>query len=320
MQEINLTVTSESAGSRLDAFLASRLSVVSRSAIQRAIESSEILVNERPAKASYKLRAGDEIQVELSEPEPLTAQPENIPLTLLHEDHDIIVINKPAGMVVHPGAGIVSGTLANALVFHLQQQSVTSGAGSDPLRPGIVHRLDVGTSGLMVAAKHERAQIHLSRQFAERKVEKKYIALVYGNLKSDRGKIEEPLGRDPRNRIRMAIRPRGQGRSALTLYEVKERFCEFTLLDVEIKTGRTHQIRVHLSHHKHPIVGDQAYDQGRSNSVKSLQAKSAIQKLSRPFLHAASLSFTHPGNGARLFFHAPLPEDLSEMLTLLRNL
>lgn len=301
---------------RLDAFLASKLKETSRSVIQRAIESGNIVVNERNAKTSYKVRAGDEILIELPEVTPLEATPESIPLQMVYEDDDLIVVNKPAGMVVHPGAGITSGTLANALVYYLGQQlSQTQGA----LRPGIVHRLDVGTSGLIVVAKTDRAHLNLAAQFEGRTVFKRYVALVYGNVAANAGRIDAPIGRDPRNRVRMAVRPKAQGREALTLYTVAERFDEFTLLDVEIKTGRTHQIRVHLMHIKHPIVADSTYDSGRVNSIKNQKIRAAIVQLNRPFLHAGKLSFNHPVSGERLNFSAPLPDDLETFLRVIRG-
>lgn len=307
----HLIVTLESAGTRLDAFLASQLADVSRATIHKAIQSGDCFVNNGIAKASYKVRVGDQIQLELPEVAPLEAAPENIPLDIVYEDDELIVVNKPAGMVVHPGAGVPSGTLANALVYHFNHLSQ-----ANSLRPGIVHRLDVGTSGLMVVAKTDRAHQHLAAQFEARTTEKHYTALVYGTIKADAGRIDEPIGRDPRNRVRMAVRERG--RSAITLYRVVERFADFALLDVEIKTGRTHQVRVHLAHLKHPIVGDATYDGGRVNMVKEGRLRKAIEKLGRPFLHAASLQFEHP-NGARLAFEVPLPEGLQEYLALLHN-
>ena len=309
--EIMITVATELAGARLDAFLAAQLADVSRATIQKAILSGDCFVNDRSIKASYKVRAGDEIQLELPAVLPLEAAPENIPLDIVYEDDDLIVVNKPAGMVVHPGAGVWSGTLANALVYHFNQLS-----NANSLRPGIVHRLDVGTSGLIVVAKTDRAHQHLAAQFEARTTEKHYTALVYGTIKTDAGRIDEPIGRDPRNRVKMAVRP--QGRHALTLYRVVERLTDFTLLDVEIKTGRTHQIRVHLAHLKHPIVGDATYEGGRVNMVKEARLRHAIEKLGRPFLHAANLGFEHLQK-ERLSFSVPLPGDLQTYLASLRN-
>jgi 23S rRNA pseudouridine1911/1915/1917 synthase len=310
-----VVVAEESAGTRLDAFLAAQLTDTSRATIQRAIESGHVAVNDRPAKPSYKVRAGDAIQVELPVAAPLAAAPEDIPLDIVHEDDEVIVVNKPAGMVVHPGAGVTSGTLAGALVYHFGGRlSQTQGA----LRPGIVHRLDVGTSGLIVVAKTERAHLSLAAQFEGRSVSKSYTALVYGVVAANEGRVDAPIGRDPHSRVKMAVRPKGQGREALTLYRVAERFDEFTLLDVEIKTGRTHQIRVHLAHLRHPVVADSTYDAGRANAVKNPRARAAVARLNRPFLHAARLGFAHPASGERLNFTAPLPDELERLLALLR--
>ncbi|MEK7834424.1 MAG: RluA family pseudouridine synthase, partial [Acidobacteriota bacterium] len=292
----------------------------SRSQVRRSIELGKVFVNNQPiTKPAYEVSAGEEIQITLPDTAPLEAKPEAIPLNIVYEDDEIIVINKAAGMVTHPGAGVASGTLANALVYHLQQQALQLPRRGGNSRPGIVHRLDVGTSGLIVVAKTDHAHLHLAEQFQSRKVRKIYSALVYGVLKEDEGKIEAPIGRDPRHRVRMAVRPTGVGRDAVTLYRVAERLDEFTLLDVEIKTGRTHQIRVHLAHINHPIVADPTYDAGKANSIKSVRLRAAINRLDRPFLHAAHLSFTHPASGERVEFSAPLPADLQAFLGLART-
>ncbi len=311
------TVVAEAAGTRLDTYLASQITTTSRSQVRRAIELGKVLVNNQPiTKPAYEVSAGEEIQIALPVTPPLEAKAEAIPLDIIHEDDEIIVVNKAAGMVTHPGAGVSSGTLANALVYHFQQQALQLPRRGGASRPGIVHRLDVGTSGLIVVAKTDRAHLHLAEQFQSRTVRKIYSALVYGMVKENEGRIEAPIGRDPRSRIKMAIRPAGDGRDALSLYRVAQRFDEFTLLDVEIKTGRTHQIRVHLAHIKHPIVADPTYDAGRANSIKSPKLRAAISKLERPFLHAARLSFTHPATGEQIEFHAPLPNDLQAFLDL----
>jgi len=316
---ISCTVQTESAGTRLDTYLASQIVTTSRSQVRRAIELGKVLVNNQPViKPAYEVSEGEKIEITLPETPPLEAKAEAIPLDIIHEDDEIIVINKPAGMVTHPGAGVRSGTLANALVYHFEQQDLKLPRRGGASRPGIVHRLDVGTSGLIVVAKTDRAHLHLAEQFQSRTVHKIYSALVYGTVKDNEGKIEAPIGRDPHSRVKMAIRPAGIGREALSLFQVVERFDEFTLLNVEIKTGRTHQIRVHLAHIKHPIVADPTYDTGRANSVKSPKLRAAISKLDRPFLHAARLSFTHPATGERVEFSAPLPDDLQTFLTLAR--
>jgi 23S rRNA pseudouridine1911/1915/1917 synthase len=298
---------------RLDSYLASRIEGWSRARLQRLIEDEDVLVNGEPAKPSYKLRALDEIEVELVSAPLINFAPENIPLNIIHEDDDIIVVNKPPGLVVHPAAGTQSGTLANALSYHFQNLSKHGGV----VRPGIVHRLDKDTSGLLVAAKTESAHMHLSDQFRSRAVSKSYVALVYGIVNPDRGRISEPIARDPRNRTRMAV-IRG-GRGALTLFKTRRNYDSFTLLDVDLKTGRTHQIRVHLSWLKHPIVGDQLYGGGRENNVRDPELRAQLRKLGRQFLHAEKLSFHHPRTEKVVSFEAPLPEDLNGFLQTLER-
>jgi 23S rRNA pseudouridine1911/1915/1917 synthase len=307
-----LTVPVEVENQRLDLFLASRFSETSRSAIQRAISGGDITVNGKTVKPSHRLRAGEEITGEIPAAPVIDAVPENIPLDIVYEDEEIIVVNKPAGMVTHPGAGAASGTLANGLVYYLNRIGRQPPRRGGASRPGIVHRLDVGTSGLIVVAKTDRAHLNLAEQFELRSVMKSYTAMVYGLVKDDSGKVEAPIGRDPRNRVKMAVT--NDGRQALTLYRVVERFDEFTLLDVEIKTGRTHQIRVHLAYIKHPVLADSTYSAGRANSIKSAQMRAAVARLDRPFLHAARLGFAHPVTGERMEFTAPLPPELRAFL------
>lgn len=306
-----ITVPSEAAGERLDSFISTQLDGVSRSSVRRAIDEDDCLVNDSPAKASYKVRAGDTIQVEIAPPPSLDAEPEEIPLTIVHEDETLVVVDKPAGMVIHPGAGVRSGTLANALVWHFNNLP-----GRERHRPGIVHRLDVGTSGLVVVAKTENAHQHLAQQFEARTVDKRYIALVYGQTPTE-GRIDAPIGRDPINRVKMAVN--SKGRPALTLFRTIESLDGFSLLEVQIKTGRTHQIRVHLAHLNHPIAGDPTYDRGRLSSIRNTETRSQVARLGRPFLHAAKLSFIHP-DGKRLSFTATLPPELEELLSYLRKL
>ena len=310
--QLSISVPPEAEDQRLDLFLASRFSETSRSAIQRAISGGGITVNGKAVKPSHRLKTGEEIAGEIPSAPVIDAVPEDIPLDIVYEDEEIIVVNKPAGMVTHPGAGAASGTLANGLVYYLNRIGHQPPRRGGASRPGIVHRLDVGTSGLIVVAKTDRAHLNLAEQFESRSVTKSYIALVYGTLKEDSGKIEAPIGRDPRNRVKMAVRR--DGRQATTLYRVVKRFDEFTLLDVEIKTGRTHQIRVHLAHIKHPVVGDSTYGAGRANSIKSARLRAAVARLDRPFLHAARLGFTHPATGERMEFTAPLPGELRAFL------
>ncbi len=307
-----LTVPVEAENQRIDLFLTSRFSETSRSAIQRAISGGDITVNGKTVKPSHRLRAGEEIAGEIPAAPVIDAVPEDIPLDILYEDEEIMVVNKPAGMVTHPGAGAASGTLANGLVYYLNRIGRQPPRRGGASRPGIVHRLDVGTSGLIVVAKTDRAHLNLAEQFESRSVMKDYTAMVYGAVKEDSGKIEAPIGRDPRNRVKMAVTR--DGRHATTLYRVVERFDEFTLLDVEIKTGRTHQIRVHLAHIKHPVVADSTYGAGRANSIKSAKLRAQAGRLDRPFLHAARLGFAHPATGERMEFTAPLPPELRAFL------
>jgi 23S rRNA pseudouridine1911/1915/1917 synthase len=299
------------AGARLDAFLAARVAGFSRTRLKQAIEDGDVLVAGRAAKPSYKLRAGDAVELETPAPPASNFTPEDIPLNIVFEDDSLIVIDKPAGLVVHPAAGVPTGTLANALAFHFAQLSASAGA----TRPGIVHRLDRDTSGLMVVAKTESAHEHLADQFRAREVFKSYVALVHGRVKGESGRVEEPIARDPRQRTRMAV-VRG-GRPALSLYHVRRAYERFTLLDVQIKTGRTHQIRVHLAHLKHPVVGDKVYNGGRDATVGDVRVRAAIRAMGRQFLHAARLGFRHPLTGAPLSFDAALPAELSRMLEAL---
>ena len=302
------SVTEEDVGQRLDTFLAAHIEGWSRARLQRLIDDADVLVNGIIAKPSYTLRANDQIEVELTVPQSISFSPENIPIEIVYEDDDLIVVNKAAGMIVHPAAGIESGTLANALAFHFEQLSTSGGV----VRPGIVHRLDKGTSGLLVVAKTEEAHEHLADQFRAREVFKSYIALVHGQVEKDTDQIDQPIARDPRNRTRMAV-VRG-GRPALSIYKVRRSSKCFTLLDVELKTGRTHQIRVHLAWLNHPVVGDEVYGGGRDKTVSDPKLRSRIAKLGRPFLHAEQLGFRHPRRSEELRFTAPLPQELEELI------
>jgi len=308
LETVNFQVSESNVDARLDSFLAAHIDGWSRARLQRLIEDEDVLINGKPAKASYKLRAGDEIEVELTAPATATFTPEDIPLEIIFEDDALIVVNKPAGLVVHPAAGVHSGTLANALAYHFQTLSTRAG----DVRPGIVHRLDKDTSGLMVVAKNEATHENLADQFRAREVFKSYVALVHGVVKQQSGRIEQPIARDPRTRIRMAVVRAGRG--ALSLYKVRRSFKSFTLLDVELKTGRTHQIRVHLAWLKHPVVGDEVYGGGRDKTVQDVRLRAAIRKLHRQFLHAERLGFRHPASGESLQFVAPLPEELIRLL------
>jgi 23S rRNA pseudouridine1911/1915/1917 synthase len=311
---LNFTSGAEDAGKRLDAFLAGKIENWSRSRLQRLIDDGDVSVNDAPVKSSYKVRAGDEIEIELTELPAVTFAPENIPLDIVYEDEFLAVINKRAGMVVHPGAGVSSGTLANAIAYHFKFQIPDSKFEN---RVGIVHRLDKDTSGLIVVAKNEAIHDALSEQFRRREVFKSYLALVHGETAETSGTIDAPIAREKHNRTKMSVR--AHGRQALSLWKVRARFEKFTLLNVEIKTGRTHQIRVHLSYLNHPVVGDETYNAGRDKTVRDLEIRRAITDLDRFFLHAEKLSFTHPETKEKMNFTAPLPPELTEFLEILQK-
>ena len=306
---------------RLDAYLADEIDGWSRSRLQRLIESEDVLVNDKSAKPSYKIHAGDEIEVELTELPATRFEPEDIPLDIIYEDQYLAVINKPAGMVVHPGAGVQSATLANAIAYHFGSGILDFGLPGEneqskiedlKSKIGIVHRLDKDTSGLIVVAKTDEIHEALSEQFRERQVYKSYVALVHGSPDQNTGKIEAPIGRNKHNRLRMKVAT--HGRSALSLWKVRQRYGKFTLLDVEIKTGRTHQIRVHMGYINHPIVGDEIYNEGRDNTVADTNVRNAIASMPRFFLHAEKLSFTHPKTGERMDFIQQIPVELRDFL------
>ncbi|HEX9959538.1 MAG TPA: RluA family pseudouridine synthase, partial [Pyrinomonadaceae bacterium] len=252
---LNFTAEAPDAGKRLDAFIAEKIENWSRSRLQRLIDDGDVSVNEKQAKSSYKIRAGDEIEVELSELPVVTFEPENIPLDIVYEDESLAVINKKAGMVVHPGAGVSNGTLANAIAYHFNFERSDATSQQSSSRVGIVHRLDKDTSGLIVVAKNQEAHDALSEQFRNREVFKSYLALVHGEVAEASGTIDAPIAREKHNRTKMSVRAHGRG--ALSLWKARQRFEKFTLLGVEIKTGRTHQIRVHCAFINHPVVGDE---------------------------------------------------------------
>jgi 23S rRNA pseudouridine1911/1915/1917 synthase len=302
-------VAPEHEGERLDAFLAAALPDRTRSQLQKLIKDGQVT---GPAKlrASTPVKAGQRFTIDLPEPEPSTAVAEDLPLPILYEDRDLVVIDKPAGMVVHPGAGHRSGTVVNALLHHVDD---LSGIGGE-LRPGIVHRLDRGTSGVMIAAKNDTAHQELSRQFADREVEKEYIALVWGLVQAGK-RIDAPIGRDPNDRQKMSTRAR-RSRSAVTRVTWALNLRGVSLIHVAIHTGRTHQIRVHLSEIGHPIVGDQTYGGVHRHVAADVRP---VQRLERPFLHAARLKFTHPSDGRVMEFESPLPADLQSVIDEIRN-
>lgn len=302
-------VTAEHDGLRLDHFLVALLPECSRSQIQRWIKDGAVRAGQRDLRPKTIVHAGDTVTVDV--PAPVPAQPcaEPVPLDVLYEDPDLIVVNKPSGMVVHPGAGHARGTLVNALLHHARDLSGVGGAQ----RPGIVHRLDRGTSGVLVVAKHDAAHTELSRQFSDREVEKEYIALVWGLVHAGR-RIDAPIGRDPAHRQKMSTRAR-RARTAVTRVVQARHLRGVTLVHVAIMTGRTHQIRVHLSAISHPIVGDAVYGGVRRHLPAHLRA---VGRLERPFLHAARLAFTHPLDGRRMEFTSHLPHDLQSVLDEIR--
>ena len=303
-----LRVEDEQDGVRLDNFLTALLPDHSRSQIQRLIKDGRVKAvagKSAALRASTAVHAGQQFDIDIPAPVAAAPEPEELPLRIVFQDQDVVVLDKPAGMVVHPAAGHSSGTLVNALLHHITD---LSGIGGE-LRPGIVHRLDRGTSGLMVVAKNDKAHNELARQFSDREVDKEYVALVWGLVHAGR-RIDEPIGRDPQHRQKMSTRAR-RARSAVTRVTSAHHFKGVTLLKVAIATGRTHQIRVHLSAIGHPIVGDSTYGGVHRRVSSHLRA---VLRLERPFLHSARLAFTHPSDGRRVEFESPLPPDLQVVI------
>ena len=308
-------INSKDSAKRLDVFLSQKDPFLSRSQIKRLIEKGDVQVGGRKAKAGLRLRENDIITLALPEPQKLEVQAQPIPLTVLYEDRQLIVVNKPAGMVVHPGAGNYSGTLVNALLHHCPDLPGIGGV----LRPGIVHRLDKDTSGVLVVAKDDLAHRFLSEQFKAHTPKRRYIGVVFGQL-AEEGQIEASIGRHPSQRKKMSTRPR-KGKEAKTHWKVLERFRHFNLVEFRLETGRTHQIRVHLSSLGHPLLGDPLYGgRRRLASVEPLPLRQGLQRLRRQALHAASLGFVHPVTGEAVGFSSPMPEDMAEAIALLRRL
>jgi len=301
-------VAAEEAGARLDRYLAARLPELSRTRIQELIEEGLVRVAGVVPKRSHRVEAGETIEIELVARQPLEALPEALPLEIIYEDEDVLAVNKPAGMVVHPAAGTPRGTLVNALVARFGELSRVGGA----LRPGIVHRLDKGTSGVLLVARNDRAHAALARQFRERRVEKTYLALVHREIKTDAGRITLPVARDLRRRTRMTARPAARiaGRAAETAWRVLARLDGFTLVELGLRTGRTHQIRVHLAALGHPVVGDTTYGAPRSPLV----AGRRFPPLGRLFLHAARIRFSQPRTGEPVEVRAPVAPELRAYL------
>lgn len=301
---------------RLDLFLCRELENESRAAVQRLIESEYVLIDGKPVRPSLKLKGGESISVEIPAPTAAEPLPEEIPLEVLYEDSDLIVINKSAGMVVHPGAGNSSGTLVNALLAHCTD---LSGIGGE-LRPGIVHRLDKGTSGVMVAAKNDRAHRELSVQFSMHSIKRIYQAFVYGNPQEESGKIEGIIGRHPTERLRLSGKAR-HGKHSVTRWRVRGRYGRITLMELRLETGRTHQIRVHMSEAGFPLVGDPLYpDGGRFNNISDTRLRKLITSLGRQALHARTLGFIHPVTGQYLEFSAEFPADMAALAEYLDSM
>ena len=292
-------VTEETAGDRIDKFLAEQYENLSRSFLQKLLKSGEVMVDGRPVKASYKVAEGDLISFEVPEAVEPEIVPEDIPLDILYEDHDVILVNKPKGMVVHPAAGHYTGTLVNALMFHCKED--LSGING-VLRPGIVHRIDMDTTGVIIACKNDLAHNSIAAQLKEHSITRRYQAIVHGALKDDEGVIDEPIGRSPKDRKKMAVNY-NNGKSAVTHYKVLIRFKDFTHIECRLETGRTHQIRVHMASIGHPLLGDAVY--GPAKCPYKLQGQT---------LHAGILGFVHPRTGEYMEFSAPLPEYFEELL------
>jgi 23S rRNA pseudouridine1911/1915/1917 synthase len=301
-----LTVGPQAAGMRLDRWLAEAMPDLSRSRVQALIAAGRVTVEGAVPKAAHRLRGGERVEIEVPPPPSEEVEPEPIALTILYEDDDVLVVDKPAGMVVHPGAGRTAGTLAAAVLAHAPHVAGVGGRR----RPGIVHRLDKDTSGVLVVAKTPRAYESLTAQLAARTVTRRYLAVVHGRVGLAEGVVDAPIGRDPRHRQRMAVRPAGQGRPAVTRYRVLERFAGFTSLELRLGTGRTHQIRVHMAFLGHPVVGDVTYGGARGKPPIPLDGIA---------LHAAGLAFLHPRTHQRMEFVAPLPPRMERLLAHLRG-
>jgi 23S rRNA pseudouridine1911/1915/1917 synthase len=311
----SFAVDGEGAGMRLDLFLSLQGLALSRSQIKKAVEADRIRVNGVPVRASRPLKAGDVVVFDEPPPAACDVLPEDIPLTIIYQDSFLLVVDKPAGLVVHPAAGNHRGTLVNALLFLCRDLSGIGGV----LRPGIVHRLDKGTSGLMIVAKSDEAHRGLADQFKRHEVKKTYQALVCGSVQQDEGVINLPVGRDRTDRKKMSTRSR-RGREALTRWHVRGRYGAVTLLEVDIETGRTHQIRVHLAALGHPVVGDSTYGgTKRTRTIADTFLRERLRTAGRPLLHSSRLAFRHPMTGTPLSFSSPLPQDMQELRDFLES-
>ncbi|PJA28127.1 MAG: RNA pseudouridine synthase [candidate division Zixibacteria bacterium CG_4_9_14_3_um_filter_46_8] len=318
-RKISRKIESPEAAKRLDVFCAESLEGVTRSRIKNIISGGGILVNGQPAKAGYKLKIGDILDMVIPDPEETELKAENIALDIAYENHDLLVVDKPAGMVVHPATGNYSGTLVNALLFHIKD---LSGIGGE-LKPGIVHRLDKNTSGLLIIAKNDNAHVQLSQQIQERTAKRLYKAIVIGDLPQDLGTFSFPVGRSPSDRKKMAV-TYGHSKEAITSYEVLERYGKYTLARLQLFTGRTHQIRVHLSHCGYPVLGDPEYG-GRTRPHESLSKdeldlwRKLLKLMPRQALHAFHLEFNHPVSGKQIVVDSPLPDDFTAALLAIRT-
>lgn len=314
MSETRVATIGESeAGLRLDRALGELFPDHSRNFLARLVDEGHVRVDTRQAgKTSQRVELGQTISIDIPDPAPSTLASQDLPLTILLEDDDVVVLDKPAGLVVHPAAGHADRTLVNALLFHVTD---LSGIGGE-LRPGIVHRLDKDTSGVMVVAKHDDAHRKLTAAWNSDRVRKEYLALVYGTPPNDRGTIEAPIGRDPRNRKRMAVVP--GGRAAITDYAVEGRLRHASLLRCRLRTGRTHQIRVHMKHLGHPIIGDPVYSGPQWRGIPDKKVQHVLAAMTRQALHAARITFEHPRSGATVTVEAPLPEDMRKLIDALK--
>ncbi len=313
MERITLIFPSDGQPERLDVFICRQRPALTRSAAQRLVDTGQVLVNGTPAKPSLKLKGDEQIVVTIPPPLPAVPRAEQIPLAILHEDRDLIVISKPAGMSVHPGAGTSSGTLVNALLGHCDD---LSGIGGE-IRPGIVHRIDKDTTGVLVVAKNDATHNHLARQFKEHTIKRVYVALVYGSPQADKGRIESAIGRHPVDRKRMSGAAR-HGRNAVTHWKMIGRYGTASALELRLETGRTHQIRVHLSEAGFPLLGDPVYGgSGRLTGLKDMKLRALIRALNRQALHARTLGFIHPTTGLYREFSTPLPDDMQQIIKYL---
>jgi 23S rRNA pseudouridine1911/1915/1917 synthase len=309
-QTTQILINSEHEGQRLDSFLSDCQDLgISRARAQQLIKDSLVLLNDKPVKTSYKLKSGDKLVINIPEAKNLDLKAENISLDIVYEDDQLIVVNKQAGLVTHPAPGAYSGTLVNALLHHMEQSSGTLSGINGVLRPGIVHRLDKDTSGLIIVAKTDKAHRSLAEQIQKRSLERRYLALVHGSIREDQGSIDKAIARHPVRRKIMAVISSPRSRSARTHWSVKQRFNTYTLVECKLDTGRTHQIRVHMSWFKHPIVGDYNYGAPKKNPFK----------VERPLLHSYRMIFTHPVSGASISLESPLPKDFQQVVQILQK-